>query len=66
MTNPVYGAILLSEREVKTMTLLVLTIAITAISFVANKMVQEIKRYNEALAKAEARERRRQEALAAR
>ena len=49
-----------------TMTMLVLTIGITAIAFMANKMVQEIKRYHEALAKAEARERRRQEALAAR
>lgn len=48
------------------MTILVLTVGITAISFMANKMVQEVKRYHEVLAKAEARERRRQEALAAR
>ena len=49
-----------------TMTMLVLTIGITAIAFMANKMVKEIKRYHEVLAKAEAREVRRQEALAAR
>ena len=49
-----------------TLTILVLTIGITAIGYMANKMVQEIKRYHEALAKAEAREARRQEALAAR
>lgn len=49
-----------------TLTILVLTAGITAISFMANKMVQEIKRYHEVVAKAEARERSRQEALALR
>ena len=48
------------------MTILVLTIGITINAIMANKAVKEVKRYHEALAKAEAREARRQEALAAR
>ena len=45
-----------------TMTILVLTIGITAIAFVANKMVQEIKKYHKLAAEMNAEEARRQEA----
>jgi len=49
-----------------TLTILVLTIGITALSIMGNKMVQEIKRYHKVKAEFEAREMRRKEILAAR
>lgn len=55
------------ERKVKemtelTLTMIVITLGITAISYMTNKMVQEIKRYNEVKARMERAEQRRNQA----
>lgn len=47
-----------------TMTIIVLTIGITALAIMGNKMVQEIKQYHEIKARAEKRERERLESIA--
>lgn len=46
------------------MTMVVLTVGITAISIMGNKMVQEIKRYHEVKARVEKREQERLERIA--
>ena len=45
-----------------TLTMIVITLGITAISYMTNKMVQEIKRYNEVKARMERAEQRRNQA----
>jgi len=49
-----------------TMTILVLTVSITVLSIMGYKLTEEIRKYRRLVAEAEAREARRQEALAAR
>lgn len=48
------------------MTILVLTVGTTITTIIFNKMIQSIKEYREAVARAEAREARRQATLALR